>query len=331
MNGPGTADGAPDVAGGPAGNPSGNPSGEANRPGSVLRAEREALGVSVREVAETLNLSIGCVEALEADDFARLPGTVFARGYLRAYARLLELDPEPLLAQYPEAPEAFGVGDVPPQPAIWEWVRRRPLVVLGSAAVAVLVLFILVIAALWPDSEPEPAAGAANGAAVAEPFADGAGDGADTSAPAAAGVTAADGAAAPGGEITATDDAQAGAAAPPRATLPARAQRTDEAVPAVAVEPVAEGGPPARRITDVGDDRLSFTFSDDCWVEVRSSSGATLYSDLNRADSMLDLIGSGPFRILLGYAPGARLTFNGEPVPLGPYTRNNVANLVLGQ
>jgi cytoskeleton protein RodZ len=60
----------------------GTPEGasEANRPGTVLRAEREALGVTVREVAETLNLSLATIEAIEADDHTRLPGPVFARG-----------------------------------------------------------------------------------------------------------------------------------------------------------------------------------------------------------------------------------------------------------
>jgi cytoskeleton protein RodZ len=86
-----------------------------------------------------------------------------------------------------------------------------------------------------------------------------------------------------------------------------------------------------RRLTPSGDDRLAFSFTEDCWVEVQSASGERLYSDLSRAGSELDLVGDGPFRILLGYAPGAELSFNGEPVPLGPHTRNNVATLVLGQ
>ena len=54
-------------------------------------------------------------------------------------------------------------------------------------------------------------------------------------------------------------------------------------------------------------------------------------SDLSRSGQTLELVGSSPFRILLGYAPGVRMAFNGDPVVLGPHTRNNVANLVLGQ
>src|SRR5690606_20039825 len=100
------------------------------------------------------------------------------------------------------------------------------------------------------------------------------------------------------------------------------------------VEPFRAPSPDSgieRRITERGDDRLAFTFTEDCWVEVRSATGAPLYSELSRGGSELVLVGEGPFRILLGYAPGVELTFNGEPLPLAPHTRDNVANLVLGQ
>ncbi|NOX52804.1 MAG: DUF4115 domain-containing protein [Gammaproteobacteria bacterium] len=49
------------------------------------------------------------------------------------------------------------------------------------------------------------------------------------------------------------------------------------------------------------------------------------------AGQSVEFIGQGPFRVLLGYAPGAILQFNYETVALTPHTRNNVAKLVLGQ
>jgi cytoskeleton protein RodZ len=85
------------------------------------------------------------------------------------------------------------------------------------------------------------------------------------------------------------------------------------------------------RITEFGDEMLQFSFTEECWVEVKSAAGDNLYSNLNRAGATLMLEGRGPFRILLGYAPGVTLTYNGEPVTLAPHTRNNVATLVLGQ
>ena len=74
-------------------------------PGADLQAARESLKVTVREVADALNLPTRVIEALETDDYDRLPPSVFTRGYLRSYARLLELNPDELLARYPEVTE----------------------------------------------------------------------------------------------------------------------------------------------------------------------------------------------------------------------------------
>jgi len=320
------------------------------RPGEVLRARREALDVSVREVAETLNLSMTMIEAIEADDAERLPGTVFARGYVRAYARLLELDPKPLLKYYPKAEVAEQPGEVPSEPPIWEWIRRRPGLVLGSAGGALVTLLLLVVLLLWPDggtgvndSVAEDGVGGAEADLLAQR--DGARNGGngreawpappEPAAGTEVGGTVAD----PAG--TGTTAAQRGATPAEPAAGPAPRPEAQRAPGAQAETALAGAGfesagaaaetDSARRITAAGDDRLAFGFSDDCWVEVKSASGANLYSDLNRAGSELELVGQGPFRILLGYAPGARLTFNGEPVPLAPHTRNNVATLVLGQ
>ena len=66
-------------------------------PGALLGAAREAQNLSVADVARQLKLSRAQVEALEAGDYEQLPGPVFVRGFIRNYARLLKLDPEPLL------------------------------------------------------------------------------------------------------------------------------------------------------------------------------------------------------------------------------------------
>jgi cytoskeleton protein RodZ len=66
--------------------------------GARLAAARIALGLSVAEAAAQMRLAPRQVEALEADRYADLPGPVFVRGFLRNYARVLKLDPQPLLA-----------------------------------------------------------------------------------------------------------------------------------------------------------------------------------------------------------------------------------------
>lgn len=66
-------------------------------PGRQLRKAREARGMAVADVAATLRLSVATVDNLEQDRYDRLPPDTFVRGYLRTYARLLELDPQPLV------------------------------------------------------------------------------------------------------------------------------------------------------------------------------------------------------------------------------------------
>lgn len=66
-------------------------------PGAALAAARIAHGLTVKTVAGRLKLTAIQIEAMESDDFGALPGPVFARGFVRNYARLLNLDAAPLM------------------------------------------------------------------------------------------------------------------------------------------------------------------------------------------------------------------------------------------
>lgn len=62
--------------------------------GSELRKAREASGLSLREVATRTKISVTSLEALERNDPSRLPGGIFGRSFVRAYATEVGLDPE---------------------------------------------------------------------------------------------------------------------------------------------------------------------------------------------------------------------------------------------
>ncbi len=68
--------------------------------GAQLRSARENQAYSVAEVAERLFLSSSQVNAIEQGNYDYLPAEVFVKGYLRSYAKLLQLDPALILAQY---------------------------------------------------------------------------------------------------------------------------------------------------------------------------------------------------------------------------------------
>ncbi|HQT01058.1 MAG: helix-turn-helix domain-containing protein [Hydrogenophilales bacterium 16-64-46] len=110
--------------------------------GDSLRSEREAQGMTLDEAAGRLRLMHRQVEAMEREDFGSLGQAVFARGFVRNYARLLGLDPEPLLAHMPGAPQdaAPVVRAAPPPSARWlssPWLIVLLLVVLAAIAVPV--------------------------------------------------------------------------------------------------------------------------------------------------------------------------------------------------
>lgn len=70
--------------------------------GDILRQERQRLGLNEKEVADQLHITMHYVKALESSNFEKLPGAVFAKGYLKSYALLLGLDVDDLLSRYDE-------------------------------------------------------------------------------------------------------------------------------------------------------------------------------------------------------------------------------------
>ena len=68
--------------------------------GENLRREREMRGVSLEEISSATKISLRFLHALEEEDFAKLPGGIFTRGFIRAYAKYLGLDEDRVLAEY---------------------------------------------------------------------------------------------------------------------------------------------------------------------------------------------------------------------------------------
>ncbi len=62
--------------------------------GGRLKAARESRGITLRQIADRTNLSMTALEALERDDISKLPGGIFSRAFVRAYAGEVGLDPE---------------------------------------------------------------------------------------------------------------------------------------------------------------------------------------------------------------------------------------------
>ena len=68
--------------------------------GEELRRERELRQITLREVSESTKISLRYLEALERNEFEGLPGGVFNRGFVRAYAEFIGVDPEGMVNAY---------------------------------------------------------------------------------------------------------------------------------------------------------------------------------------------------------------------------------------
>ena len=72
-------------------------------------------------------------------------------------------------------------------------------------------------------------------------------------------------------------------------------------------------------------------FSADCWTQLTDADGKVLFSALKRKGELLELAGKPPFELRLGYARGAQVSLNGQPVDVAPFTSGETARMKLGQ
>ncbi len=112
--------------------------------GALFRAAREQAGRQLSDVAAELHINTAHLQALEDEQFEKLPSHAFARGYIRAYCRALEADPEPLLKAYLRS-----------APRLEEWHAKQPIerelqpsrlpLVLATTAVVATVVALFVV------------------------------------------------------------------------------------------------------------------------------------------------------------------------------------------
>lgn len=315
-------------------------------PGETLRAAREEQGLALSAVAQQLNLTERALAQIEAGDFTRLPGLTFARGYVRAYAKLLGLDQNRLVNEFDHhtgsgaaASNIHSLGHIDEPGRLSRGVMRFFVFAL-----------ILIVAAgglfWWQDqSSRSPSAPSVTTLDQIEvEAADGTTEIHLLERDEALTEAEQDEAEAPVSPPAAPEQAEAETPAEaPAETAPPAASAAAEPAPAAEPEPVAaqpataEPAPAAAQ-TEVevaalaaGEGRLELSFSADCWTRVTDADGEVLYSALAKAGSSRTLVGKTPLDVHLGFASGAQLSFNGEAVDLSGTTRGNTARLKLGQ
>lgn len=273
-------------------------------PGRALAQLRSERKLSIADVAQRLKYGARQIEALEAEEFDRLPGATFVRGMVRGYAKLLETDPEPILEAL-EQRYIPGEVDLDLRDKGIPFARRGRHGTGAYLALSVLVLSVVagvlyewrVGAFPWarfgPNSPPEQ------------------------NQPTGRPVPAR---AAPSHEATPQTATPTTLPAPPPAAE--AALRPEAAVAsAIAVPPPSQASG--------GEGRLRMEFSGESWVEIRDKDGKLLMSQLNSTGSRRIVSGRVPLSLVIGNAANVRLTYNDKPVDLKPYIQIEVARLTL--
>lgn len=258
--------------------------------GHLLVEAREKMGLSVDEAASRLRLMPRQVQALESGNVDALPGPAFVRGFLRNYAKLLQIDAEPLL----EACRVHGPELSPEQISL----HSENILIAGrerkgwTIYLAAIVIVILVLVAWFAymdfasekstSPQPDPA--------------------------------------------TIPHELPDTAVAPrPLDMLPSP---LEESVPPAPAVPAAPQGATVEQAA-ANTAKLVLTPTQTSWVSVTDRDGKELFNRNVLTGSSETISGTPPLKLVIGNAAGMQLTFNGSAVDLAPHIRGNVARLTL--
>jgi len=297
--------------------------------GVALKGAREQRKMTVEDVCAQLRISPHQVKALEADDFAALPEAMITRGFIRNYARLLEIDAEPLLQAYRAfmpsvAPRALTLKS---ENILITGKDKRPR--LKHIVASLFIVLFLGVWQLYMDYTPKPPVQQA--ALPAEST--------DTRADVSASAEVI-----PGHTVTEPL---------PLIALPTAERVADKEIQAAnvtsaAASPVNEIAtaisnnqplPTDTKTIDVKSTeaktavkaaaKLKLSFSQISWVNVTDRNKKMIFDRIMPAGSEETVEGEPPLEVVVGNAPGSKLMFNDKLVDLAPYTKYNVARVTL--
>ena len=304
-------------------------------PGKTLAAQREALGWSVEQVADQLKLAVRQVVALEAGDYANLPGPAVVRGFVRAYAKILKLDPAPLVAMI--ALDTASAPDTTPttvrrdKPASFSEVRfptngkrsRAPygliaaVVVVAGAAVAVWQTGLVANFLPGHGGSAAPAAAASTPSSAAASVT-------VLPPPVTGGLTAPI-------ETTTVKPGEENkplqSPSVPLISVPPPSQPSPAA--ALPAAPAVTAGPAVQPAAPASGNNLVLTVREDSWVEVKRAKGRPLLSKLLKAGSTETVEIKEPVTLIVGKPSGVDASLRGAALALPPVAGGTVSRVAV--
>lgn len=298
--------------------------------GAALAAARNAKNMSVQAVSDTLRLSLKQIIALESDDFSALPQPMATRGFIRNYARLLELDAEPLLDSYRQrvpdnTPTSLNVQTSVPHVQLVK--KNKPWFKFAAIALSlVLLVWYLqveqsssVATDVTSNNEVVSPAALPELAAAPPPSAE------PTSPPAAEVGTASS------ATTNLADTLPSPAPIELATAKPKPSTATVAANDGLQLRPSSDMRIPAEVKANAAGNRawLTVSVTDKAWVQVKDKSGAVLFEKMLTANSTDKIEAQPPLFVWLGNAKATSLDYMGQSVDVASKTFNNTARLTL--
>ena len=289
--------------------------------GDVLRGARVAADWTVTEVANKLNLTASAVESIEANQFERLPGATFARGYIRSYAKILGLNADQLAKQFDQQ---IGSSTIDNAVHSIDRVGEARRVSRGMLHFSAFVIFVIAAGAAYYAWQTFNVAKSQ--------------DNSQSAVFDRVEVERADGSV----HVQTLDELEdqaanvvlePGTAGSTQSTALALLASKDESasVQDEQATELTETIEEADIQLEPGMGVVQFSFQSDSWVRVQDAEGTEISSGLKRAGEQLQLTGKAPFNLHLGYAKGVSIIYNGEPVDFSASISGETARITLGQ
>jgi cytoskeleton protein RodZ len=260
--------------------------------GSILAAERKAQNKTVEDVAEELNLSVTQIRTIELDQTEGLPEPTYVRGYIRSYARILDLDPTQVLENYlnPNWQQSSKLDELPK--GIGSALGAEDGSNSGGVArwLAVLLLITLVAFAWF--------SGWFNGVADVKP-------------PLVS------------SELTSTPNTSSADIQP--TTEDSSSVAPNSEAPTESVETGSAAGDLAENINE-----LVLNFSQTSWIDIRDADDKRLAYRSYTKDEELIVSNKGRLNVFIGNAEGVNIKHNGVEMDLSPYREGVYAKFVIG-
>jgi len=327
----------------------------------VLVTARKEMGLSQKEVADALYLSLAFIKHIDEDQIDLIPKKAFIKGYLRSYAKLVNLDPDGVVDLYcPKSKKEKSqvlMRTIRPD-AISKISFTGPVLIsslIGLVCLAVIVFFVWYYASPVEEKKPVVVTMTDNIENVARPGVDVVDSdvatnnvAAETFLPAEAPLSAeALLNESPVNESlmfdsmlsersnsdSTTDDINLPEVLDPQSFRSfTEAETADDIGLEITIERSSIGLTNYITVNAAGNDELVVVFSDDCWLELEDRDGHSLYGDLGRGGDNLTVTGTAPFKLLVGKPNVVSVRFNGDEVDLVPFiTAARTAKLVLGE